>query len=728
MSLNKHNYISKIKIVNNTSNKIQNLVTVRNTNPNSKTIEKDKISIKSLLSRKDTNNKNIINKTHKKILSNIEDYNNLVKLNISNKLKKISGNKDSENPSHRRINTETTKITNYNFNNRKKKNRNHFVLINTRNTKNNKELRFITEYFQTENSKELTKHKSIFNNNNSLSIDFHESITERGNNSKIYNNIQNKSIKGYSEIINTEIPNKKRYIKYLKANNLYNLSLDNTYSTLKFKKEENNSSNHIDSFDIFQKNKIFMTNYGNSIDANKKQTIFYKYNTNEQRKALRNKFFNNMQNKYSNILTAKPSGQKISNFNLKKYFINGNLNNLTIDSILKERDRSCLYKLRKKNITNKNRNDYSINSKSKDKQYLTTQNSSKNIKSPVIKKKLNIKKKLWNLKINLDRNSKIKIAQILKQNKNIKSQAIKKPNDIIKKIKKIFAITKKGFWQPGTEKQNQDSYFIFKNINNTQNNFFLGVCDGHGKFGKEISSYISQNLANNLNKKILELKTNFKNIPFSLLSKIITNTFNQLNTTLIQNKNIDSSSSGCTCSSLIINQKSIISINLGDSRCVLGKYLEEKNLWTYINLTRDHKPNDIKERERIIKQGGKIFQEKDEFGNRFGVMRIWQNGEGGIGLALTRSFGDDILNKLGVCCVPEIKEFILEKNDKFIIISSDGLWEYIPSQECVNIVKEFYVKNDIKGAGNYLYKEASKRWIIQQDIVDDITIILVFFD
>lgn len=727
MSQNYHNYISKIKIVNNTSNKIQNLVTARNINPNSKTIEKDKISIKSLISRKDSNNKNIINKTHKKILSNIEDYNNLVKLNIRNKLKKISGNKESENPSHRRLNTETTKI-NYNFNNMKKKNRNHFVLINTRNTKNNKELRFITEYFQKDNSKDFTNHKCIFNNNNSLSLDFHESITERGNNTKIYNNIQKKSIKGYSEVINTEIPNKKRYIKYLKANNLYNLSLDNTYLTMKFKKEENNSSNHMDSFDILQKNKILMTNYGNSIDTNKKQTIFYKYNTNDQRKILRNKFFNNIQNKYSNILTEKPSSQKTSNFNLKKYFIDGNLHNLTIDSLLKERDRNCLYKLKKKNIRIKNRNDYSINSKSKDKYYLTTQNSSKNIKSPIIKKKLNIQKKLWNLKINLDKNSKIKIAKILKQNKNIKSHNIKKSIDIIKKIEKIFALTKKGFWQPGIEKQNQDSYFIFKNINNTQNNFFLGVCDGHGKFGKEVSSYISQNLPINLNKKILDIKTNFKNIPFSLLSKIITDSFNQLNSSLSQNKNINSSSSGCTCSSLILTQKNIISINLGDSRCVLGKYLEEKNIWTYINLTRDHKPNDTKERERIIKQGGKIYQEKDEFGNNIGVMRIWQKNEGGIGLALTRSFGDDILNKLGVCCVPEIKEFILEKNDKFIIVASDGLWEYIPSQECVNIVKEFYLKNDIKGAGNYLYKEASKRWIIKQDIVDDVTIILVFLD
>ena len=109
-------------------------------------------------------------------------------------------------------------------------------------------------------------------------------------------------------------------------------------------------------------------------------------------------------------------------------------------------------------------------------------------------------------------------------------------------------------------------------------------------------------------------------------------------------------------------------------------------------------------------------------------MRIWLKDEGGIGLALTRSFGDELLNKIGVNCVPEIKEFFLEKNDKFIIIGTDGLWEYIPSQECVEIVKDYYLKNDIQGAGNYLYKEASKRWIVEQDVVDDITIIIIFLD
>ena len=256
-SLNKYNYISKIKIVNNNSNKIHNLVTARINNPNLKSKEKEKrkIFIKSLISRKDINNNKSTNiKTHKKFLSNIEDYNNLVKLNISNKLKKISGNKNMENPIHRRINTE--KI-NCSINNIKKRNRNHFVLINTRNAKDNKELRFITEYFHTENSKDQ---KSIYNNNNSnsLSIDFHESITERTSKSKL-NNFQ----KGSSEIVNTEIPNKKRYIKYLKANNLYNLSSDNTFSNYLFQKEDNNINNNMN-----------ITNYLNNIDTKKIRRYF----------------------------------------------------------------------------------------------------------------------------------------------------------------------------------------------------------------------------------------------------------------------------------------------------------------------------------------------------------------------------------------------------------------------------------------------------------------------
>ena len=63
-----------------------------------------------------------------------------------------------------------------------------------------------------------------------------------------------------------------------------------------------------------------------------------------------------------------------------------------------------------------------------------------------------------------------------------------------------------------------------------------------------------------------------------------------------------------------------------------------------------------------------------------------------------------------------------------MIIASDGLWEFISSEECVGMVKEFYLKDDIEGALNYLYKESSKRWIMEEEVIDDITILMAFLN
>ena len=63
-----------------------------------------------------------------------------------------------------------------------------------------------------------------------------------------------------------------------------------------------------------------------------------------------------------------------------------------------------------------------------------------------------------------------------------------------------------------------------------------------------------------------------------------------------------------------------------------------------------------------------------------------------------------------------------------MIIASDGIWEFISSQECVNIVKNFYEKNDLKGCADFLYEESSKRWLKEEEVIDDTTLILVFFD
>ena len=73
-------------------------------------------------------------------------------------------------------------------------------------------------------------------------------------------------------------------------------------------------------------------------------------------------------------------------------------------------------------------------------------------------------------------------------------------------------------------------------------------------------------------------------------------------------------------------------------------------------------------------------------------------------------------------------EIEFKEEDKFIILSSDGKWEFINNKEVATIVKAFYLKNDLQGALFSLYKEASKRWIMNEEVIDDITAVLVYLN
>ena len=119
---------------------------------------------------------------------------------------------------------------------------------------------------------------------------------------------------------------------------------------------------------------------------------------------------------------------------------------------------------------------------------------------------------------------------------------------------------------------------------------------------------------------------------------------------------------------------------------------------------------------------------KDPYGNFVGPERVWKK-EGDVpGLAMSRSFGDEVGHEVGVIVNPEIKDYEFVNEDKFIVVASDGIWEFISNEEVIDIVKDFYLIDDIKGALNFLYKEASKRWIMEEEIIDDITIVLIFLN
>ena len=307
------------------------------------------------------------------------------------------------------------------------------------------------------------------------------------------------------------------------------------------------------------------------------------------------------------------------------------------------------------------------------------------------------------------------------------------PTTIKKKVRKlikdILPYTHVGFDGEEPKENNQDNYFIYKNFMNNKDYIYMSVCDGHGIEGHLVSDFIKETLPYDMseNLKNLDILTEDK-IEKNKFYQIIKETFIIANEKLVDNEEINSLFSGSTCVSVIYTPEKLIVPNIGDSRAVLGRLInKENNEYKAINLSRDHKPTEKDEAQRIIDNQGRIkpFIEDGEF---VGPERVWIMEEEVPGLAMTRSFGDRVAATVGVMSEPEIKEFDFDENDKFMIIASDGIWEFISSQECINIIKDFYDKNDLKGCCEFLYQESSKRWLKEEEVIDDTTLILVFFE
>ena len=71
---------------------------------------------------------------------------------------------------------------------------------------------------------------------------------------------------------------------------------------------------------------------------------------------------------------------------------------------------------------------------------------------------------------------------------------------------------------------------------------------------------------------------------------------------------------------------------------------------------------------------------------------------------MTRSLGDLVAKSVGVTYEPEIKTFLnlQSRQDKVVIIASDGLWDRIPNDEVTRMIIPFYERRDPEGAANRL--------------------------
>ncbi|KAJ4958132.1 hypothetical protein NE237_025243 [Protea cynaroides] len=215
----------------------------------------------------------------------------------------------------------------------------------------------------------------------------------------------------------------------------------------------------------------------------------------------------------------------------------------------------------------------------------------------------------------------------------------------------------------------------------------FGVFDGHG--GARAAEYVKQNLFSNLishPKFISDTKS------------AIADAYNHTDSEFLKSESNQNRDAGSTASTAILVGDRLLVANVGDSRAVICRG------GNAIAVSRDHKPDQTDERQRIEEAGGFVMWA--------GTWRV-----GGV-LAVSRAFGDRLLKQY-VVADPEIQEEVIDSSLEFLILASDGLWDVVTNEEAVSMIKSI---DDPEEAAKRLMQEA-----YQRGSADNITCVVVRF-
>ena len=590
----------------------------------------------------------------------------------------------------KRINTN---IINYNYNdndndlfeNRHQKNSFSQFFINSENKINYYEL----------NNNNNNDYNDIYNNKDDVFLLRHRSL-EKPIKSKI--SLENDNFKN-NHNYNQYSSNRPSNFKTSSRNKIsYDINQFNSENSTKSNNNNvfnnNNDDDINDNEDDKNNNEINLINNIKSIDANnikiirKKSNFLFKIN--KEKTNLINK-----NNDNNNILLQNNNIEEKNQTLKEKYnnFIN-NFNRNVAKSEQKNSKKKYI-----NNSNNPNNNNNNITS-------LNTSTSNSKLKS----------KNNNNINIITTNNSN-------NQNFNINNNTINNNKKVF--IKNTYSLSQAGYNEDRKPKINQDSYFELNHINNFDNFNIFCVLDGHGSNGHLISQYVKKSLKTDIIKSnelsncqsYNEIYEKIAKNNYRLIKAILKNIENNLNC----ETEIDNTFSGTTCVLVINICDKLIVFNIGDSRAIM--ICDNKKI---ISLSKDHKPLDEIEKKRIESKGGEIHQLKDG-DEYYGPYRVWVKGEKYPGIAMSRSIGDAIAKEIGVISVPDIKEFKIDNNSKYVIIASDGLYEFLSNEKIAHYANKFYRKNDIEKCCKYLIKKASEKWEIEEDVRDDITVICIFF-
>mmetsp|Transcript_19813 Transcript_19813/g.48654 ORF Transcript_19813/g.48654 Transcript_19813/m.48654 type:complete len:368 (+) Transcript_19813:128-1231(+) len=291
---------------------------------------------------------------------------------------------------------------------------------------------------------------------------------------------------------------------------------------------------------------------------------------------------------------------------------------------------------------------------------------------------------------------------------------------------RYYSLSNAGYEPDGHKKTNQDSFISIPEFGDGTVSVF-GVFDGHGACGHLVSGYVKREIPKALDKNILKAESAKDTCDIQLIGKILTEAFTGVNNRLEVDKVIDSSLSGTTAVAGCVIGKSgsrkVIMANAGDSRAIVA--YEDGGKLKVKELSEDHKPDRDDERARIQQFGGRVEPLIDETGEPIGPHRVWLPNMMLPGLAMARSIGDDIAATVGVYATPEIKSYSLTPKDQFMVIASDGVWEFLSNEEVVEIVRK--CDGDAELACREVCGRSYREWKAEEEVVDDITAVVVYF-
>ncbi|KAL5698452.1 protein-serine/threonine phosphatase [Ranunculus cassubicifolius] len=227
---------------------------------------------------------------------------------------------------------------------------------------------------------------------------------------------------------------------------------------------------------------------------------------------------------------------------------------------------------------------------------------------------------------------------------------------------------------------------------------FFGVFDGHG--GKDAAQFVRDNLP----RVIVE------DAEFPLkLEKVVTRSFVKTDAAYAKRCSLQSAlSSGTTALTAMIFGRSLLVANAGDCRAVLSRS------GVAVELSKDHRPCCTRERKRVESLGGYIDDG-------------YLNGQ----LGVTRAIGDWHIEGLKepsqsggpLSAEPELKLITLTKEDEFLIIGSDGIFDVFRSQNAIDFARRrLQEHNDVKLCCKEMVEEAIKRGAI-----DNLTVVMICF-